>query len=154
VRCGTKLFALGETSRNEREELFLQATFASRENVLYRPCNSVELKISWHASKGGNVKQMVSILALGILGTITGVGATSVATGDASTAIEAVKQAAPHGMQIALSHVPTWAHAHQVLSEHLSKYAEGGGVGATSGAGLAAALKSKAAQAANALLHH
>lgn len=84
---------------------------------------------------------MVSITALAILGAITGIGATSVATGDASTAVEAAKQAAPQGLHVALSHVPSWTHAHQVLTEHLSQYAQNGGIGASSGAGIATTIK-------------
>ena len=97
---------------------------------------------------------MVSIAALAILGAISGIGATSVATGDANAAVEAAKQMAPHGLQVALSHVPSWTHAHQVLSEHLSEYAQNGGIGATTGGGIAAMLKRGLGHAGKALLHH
>ena len=97
---------------------------------------------------------MVSIIALGILGTISGIGATSVATGDASSALEAAKQVAPHGLQIALSHVPSWTHAHQVLSDHLSQYAQNGAIGGTSGTGVAAILKKGFGHVGKALFSH
>ncbi|MDG6922646.1 MAG: hypothetical protein JRN67_05055 [Nitrososphaerota archaeon] len=93
-------------------------------------------------------------MALGILGVVTGIGATSVATGDASTAINAIKQVAPHGLQVALSHVPSWTHAHQVLSQHLSQYAQNGAVGGTSGAGVAATIKRGLGNISKALLRH
>jgi hypothetical protein len=84
---------------------------------------------------------MVSITALAILGAISGMGATSLANGDASSAIQAATQLAPHGLSVALQHVPTWTHAHEVLSQHLSQYAENGGAGSGISGGLGAALK-------------
>ncbi len=80
-------------------------------------------------------------------------GATSVATGDANTAVEAAKQLAPHGLQVALSHVPSWTNAHQVLSQHLSEYAQNGGVGAGVFGGVGAALKKGLAHVGKGLLH-
>ena len=79
-------------------------------------------------------------------------GATSVATGDASAAVEAAKQVAPHGLNVALSHVPTWTYAHQVLSNHLSDYAGSGTAGGAGGAGIGAAMKKVAANATKKLL--
>lgn len=96
----------------------------------------------------------MSLTALAILGAITGLGATSVATGDASTAVEAAKQAAPQGLHVALSHLPSWTHAHQVLSAHLSQYAQNGGIGATAGAGIAATIKKGLGHAGKLILHH
>ena len=84
---------------------------------------------------------MVSIAALAILGAISGIGATSVANGDASSAIQAAGQLAPHGLSVAMSHVPTWTHAHQVLSQHLSQYAQNGTAGSGVLGGLGAAFK-------------
>jgi hypothetical protein len=95
---------------------------------------------------------MVSIAALAILGAVAGIGGTSMATGDATIAIEAGKQMAPHGLQVALSHVPSWTHAHQVLSEHLSEYAQNGTIGAGLAAGVGAALKKGLAHMGKAIL--
>ena len=95
----------------------------------------------------------MSITALAILGAVSGIGATSVATGDANAAVEAAKQIAPHGLQVALSHVPSWTHAHQVLSEHLSEYAQNGGIGAGATGGAGAALKKGLAHMGKAILH-
>lgn len=84
---------------------------------------------------------MVSIAALAILGAISGMGATSVANGDASSAIQTASQLAPHGLSVALQHVPSWTHAHEVLSQHLSQYAENGGAGSGIFGGFGAAFK-------------
>jgi hypothetical protein len=97
---------------------------------------------------------MVSITALAILGAISGLGLTSVATGDASTAMEAAKQLAPHGLNVALSHVPSWTHAHQLLSDHLSEYAQNGSVGAGVTGGTGAAIKKGIAHMGKAISHH
>lgn len=97
---------------------------------------------------------MVSILALGILGTIAGIGATSVATGNASSAIEAAKQVTPHGLQVALSHIPSGTHAYKVLQEHLSNYAQNGAAGGSTTAGFGAAFKKALGHASKALIHH
>lgn len=97
---------------------------------------------------------MVSILALGILGTIAGIGATSMATGNPSAAVEAAKQATPHGLQVALSHIPSWTHAYKVLQEHLSNYAQNGAVAGSTTAGVGAALKKALGHAGKTLLHH
>ncbi len=96
---------------------------------------------------------MVSIAALAILGAISGIGATSVATGDANAAVEAAKQMAPQGLHVALSHVPSWTHAHQVLSEHLSQYAQNGGIGAGASGGIGAAMKKGLAHIGKGLFH-
>jgi hypothetical protein len=96
---------------------------------------------------------MVSIAALAILGAISGMGATTLATGDASSAVQAASQVAPHGLSMALSHVPSWTHAYQVLSQHLSEYAQNGGVGAGVFSGIGMALKKGLAHAGKALLH-
>jgi hypothetical protein len=84
---------------------------------------------------------MVSIAALAILGAISGMGATSIANGDASTAFQAASQLAPHGLSIALSHVPSWTHAHEVLSQHLSQYAQNSGASSGIFGGLGVAFK-------------
>lgn len=97
---------------------------------------------------------MVSIIGLGILGTIAGIGATSVATGNASAAIEAAKQVTPHGIQVALSHVPSLTHAYKVLQEHLSNFAQNGAAGGSTGAGVGAALKKAVGHAGKALINH
>jgi hypothetical protein len=47
----------------------------------------------------------------------------------------------PPGLHVALSHVPQSSHAYQVLSQHLSDYAQNGGVGAAGSAGAAAVAK-------------
>jgi hypothetical protein len=75
---------------------------------------------------------MVSIMALAALGGLAAAAATAVTTGDASAAVHA----APHGLQVALAHVPSWTHAHQVLTQHLSAYTQNGGAGAAGTAGL------------------
>ena len=96
---------------------------------------------------------MVSLVALAVMGAISGVGATSLANGDASTAVQAATQAAPHGLAIALQHVPSWTHAHQVISEHLSQYAQNGSVGAGAFGGIGAAMKKSMAHMGKALFH-
>ena len=48
----------------------------------------------------------------------------------------AAVHAAPHGLQVALAHVPSWTHAYQVLTQHLSAYTQNGGAGAAGTAGL------------------
>ena len=97
---------------------------------------------------------MISIIGLGILGTIAGIGATSAATGNASAAIEALKQVTPHGLNVALSHIPSWTHAYKVLQEHLSNYAQNGSAGGSTGAGVGAVLKKAMGHAGKALAHH
>ena len=47
----------------------------------------------------------------------------------------------PPGLHVALSHVPSASHAYDVLTQHLSLYAQAGGVGSTATGGVAAALK-------------
>jgi len=75
---------------------------------------------------------MVSIMALAALGGLAAAAATAVTAGDASAAVHA----APHGLQVALAHVPSWTQAHQVLTQHLSAYTQNGGAGAAGTAGL------------------
>lgn len=93
---------------------------------------------------------MVSLIVLAALGAASAIGATAVANGDANTAMEAVKQVAPHGLHVALSHVPSWTHAHEVLTEHLSKYGESGGAGAGATTGVGAVVKKGLAHAGGA----
>jgi hypothetical protein len=95
---------------------------------------------------------MVSLAILAALGAITAMGATSVVNGDASAAVEAAKQAAPYGLHVALSHVPSWTHAHEVLSQHLSQYAGSGTAGGAGGSGIGAAMKRAASNAAKKIL--
>ena len=75
---------------------------------------------------------MASIMALAALGGLAAGALTAVTTGDASASVNA----APHGLQVALSHVPSWTHAYQVLTQHLSAYTQNGGAGAAGTAGL------------------
>ena len=89
---------------------------------------------------------MVSLGILAALGGLSAVGATAVATGDASAAIGVVHAALPSGLNIALSHVPSWTHAHEVLTQHLSAYATNGQFGAGGAAGTGAAVKNALAQ--------
>jgi hypothetical protein len=84
---------------------------------------------------------MVSIAALAILGAVSGVGATSIANGDASSAVQAATQLVPHGLSVAMAHVPSWTHAHEVLSQHLSQYAQNSGAGSGIFGGLGTAFK-------------
>ena len=88
---------------------------------------------------------MSSLIALAVLGALSALGVTAAANGDANTAIEAAKQIAPHGLKIALAHVPTWTHAHEVLSQHLSQYAQSGTAGGAGTTGVGAAIKKAAA---------
>ena len=90
---------------------------------------------------------MATLIALAILGALSAVGVTAAANGDANTAIEAVKQVAPHGLKIALAHVPTWTHAHEVLSQHLSQYAQNGSAGGAASGGVGAVAKKAATHA-------
>jgi len=83
---------------------------------------------------------MVSIIALAALGGLTAAAATAVTTGDASAALNAI-HAVPHGLQVALAHVPSWTNAHRVLTEHLSAYAQNSGTGAAGTATLEAVRK-------------
>ncbi|MDG7008655.1 MAG: hypothetical protein JRN06_10525 [Nitrososphaerota archaeon] len=76
---------------------------------------------------------MVSTLIVAALGGLAATATTAVATGDASTLAQAV-HAAPPGLQIALSHVPSTSVAYQVLKQHLSLYAGTGSAGAAAGA--------------------
>ena len=82
---------------------------------------------------------MVSTLVLAALGGIAATATTAVATGDASTAANAV-HVVPPGLHVALSHVPSTSHAYEVLKQHLSLYA-GTGTAGTAATGVAAAAK-------------
>ncbi|MEM0117282.1 MAG: hypothetical protein QXV32_02440 [Conexivisphaerales archaeon] len=84
---------------------------------------------------------MISVAGLAAVGAILGAGATAAVTGDASTAAQIVSNAIPHGLNVALAHVPTWTHAHQVLTQHLQMYAQNSSAGAASGTGLGFGLK-------------
>ena len=75
---------------------------------------------------------MVFIMALAALGGLAAAAVTAVSTGDASAAVNQQ----PHGLQVALAHVPSWTHAHQVLTQHLSAYTQNAGAGAAGTAGL------------------
>ena len=90
---------------------------------------------------------MATLIALATLGALSAVGVTAAANGDANTAIEAVKQVAPHGLNVALAHVPTWTHAHEVLTQHLSNYAQNGTAGGGTATGVGAAVKKAATHA-------
>ena len=89
---------------------------------------------------------MVSLAILAAMGGLSAVGATAVATGDASAATGMVHAALPPGLKIALSHVPSWTHAYEILTRHLSSYGASGSAGAGGPAGIGAAVK-------NALAH-
>lgn len=68
-----------------------------------------------------------------MLGGAAATAATAVATGDASAMAHAA-HAAPPGLQVALSHVPSASEAYEVLKQHLSIYAGSGSAGAAAGA--------------------
>ena len=89
---------------------------------------------------------MVSLAILAALGGLSAVGATAAATGDASAAIGAVHAVMTSGLKIALSNVPSWTHAHGVLTQRLSAYATNGQSGAGGPTGLGAAVKNALAQ--------
>lgn len=82
---------------------------------------------------------MVSTLFMAMLGGVAATATTAVATGGAPTAV-GLAHAAPQGLQIALSHVPSASHAYSVLKEHAALYA-GSGAAGTAAAGGATALK-------------
>lgn len=84
---------------------------------------------------------MVSLAILAAIGGLSAVGATAAATGDASAAANVAHAAAPPGLKIALAHVPSATHAHQVLTQHLSAYTQNGSIGAGGAAGVGAAVK-------------
>ncbi len=83
---------------------------------------------------------MVSTILLAALGGLAATTTTAVATGDASAMANAV-HAAPPGLQVALSHVPSASHAFEVLKMHLSLYAQAGGAGTAATGGAAAAIR-------------
>ena len=76
---------------------------------------------------------MVSTMIAAVLGAVAATSATAAATGDASALAHAA-HAAPIGLQIALSHVPSASEAYEVLKQHLSLYAGTGSAGAAAGA--------------------
>jgi len=82
----------------------------------------------------------LSTIALAALGGLAAAAATAAATGDASAVVNAV-HAIPPGLHVALAHVPSASHAHQVLSQHLSLYAGSGGAGAATTSGAAAVVR-------------
>ena len=83
---------------------------------------------------------MVATIALAALGGLAAAATTAVTTGDASVAV-GLAHAAPLGLQVALSHVPAASHAHDVLTQHLSLYAQATGAGTAGVGGATAALK-------------
>ena len=83
---------------------------------------------------------MPATMVLAALGGLAAATATAVTTGDASAAL-GLAHAAPPGLQVALSHVPVASQAHQVLTQHLSLYAQAGGAGTVGAGGAAGALK-------------
>ncbi len=86
------------------------------------------------------MRTMVSTIVLAVLGGVAATATTAVATGDASSAVAAA-HAAPPGLQVALSHVPSTSHAFEVLKQHLSLYAGAGTTGTAATGGVAAAVK-------------
>ncbi len=82
---------------------------------------------------------MMSTIALAAMGGLVATTATAVATGNASAAASAV-HAAPPGLQVALSHVPSASHAFEVLKQHLALYAGAGGAGTVATGTAAAAI--------------
>jgi hypothetical protein len=82
---------------------------------------------------------MVSTIVLAALGGVAATATTAVATGDASSLAHAA-HAVPPGLHVALSHVPSASHAHEVLMQHLSIYG-GAGTAGTAASGVAAAIK-------------
>ncbi|MEM3670235.1 MAG: hypothetical protein QW767_00595 [Thermoprotei archaeon] len=87
---------------------------------------------------------MVSLAAIAALGASIGVGAVSAVHGNPVLA----SHAAPPGLSVALSRVPTWTHAHEVLAQNLSKYAAGATGGGGVASGLGVGLKKAGAKAA------
>lgn len=77
---------------------------------------------------------------MALLGGVAATATTAATTGDAGTAL-GLAHAAPQGIQIALSHVPSASNAYAVLKEHLSLYVGTGAAGASGAAGVAAAVK-------------
>jgi hypothetical protein len=90
---------------------------------------------------------MVSLAILAaVAGGLSAVGATAAATGDASAAANVVRMAVAPGLKIALAHVPSLTHGHQVLTQHLSAYTQNGSTGQGGTAGIGTVVK-------NALAH-
>jgi hypothetical protein len=83
---------------------------------------------------------MVSTLLVAALGGVAATATTAVATGDASTAANAI-HAVPPGLHVALAHVPSASHAFEVLKQHLSLYAGTGTAGTAAAGGTAAAAR-------------
>ncbi len=88
-------------------------------------------------SVGYLAENMVSTIVLAALGGLAATTTTAVATGDASTVANAV-HAIPPGLHVALSHVPSASYAYDLLKEHLSLYAQAGGLGTAAGGAVAA----------------
>jgi Na+-driven multidrug efflux pump len=84
---------------------------------------------------------MVSTIAIAVLGGVGAVVATAVGNGDAASAAHAAAHAIPPGLHVALSHVPSWTHAHEVLAQHLQQYGEAGSAGSAGSGGIGLALK-------------
>jgi hypothetical protein len=83
---------------------------------------------------------MVSTILLAALGGLAATTTTAVATGDASSVVNAA-HAVPPGLQVALAHVPSTSHAFEVLKAHISLYAQTGSAGTAATGGVAAAAK-------------
>jgi hypothetical protein len=84
---------------------------------------------------------MVSTIVVAILGGMGAVTATALGNGDASSVAQVAAQIVPPGLHVALSHVPSWTHAHQVLAQHLQQYTESGSVGSAGSGGMVLAIK-------------
>ena len=77
---------------------------------------------------------MVPTIVLAAFGGLAATTTAAVATGDTSTVANAVNRIPP-GLYVALSHVPSVSHAYDVLTQHLSLYAQAGGAGSTATGG-------------------
>lgn len=82
----------------------------------------------------------MSVAALTAIGASIGLTIAAAAHGNPA----AVAHTLPPGLSVALSHVPSWTHAHAVLSQKVSSYAAGGTAGGSAGA-VAGALGKKTA---------
>ncbi len=65
---------------------------------------------------------MAPILGIAAIGAAATTAATAAATGEASAAVHLF---AP-GLKVALTHVQSWSHAYQILTQHLSALGENG----------------------------
>lgn len=77
---------------------------------------------------------------MALFGGVAATATTALATGDAGAAMSAA-HAAPHGIQIALSHVPSASNAYGVLKEHLSLIARTGIARVSGAGGIATTMK-------------